>query len=347
VAAIWFWLVAIMLVAYVVLDGFDLGAGILHLFVARTEGERKAILRSIGPVWDGNEVWLVAAGGTLYFAFPVLYATAFSGFYLPLMMVLWLLIGRAIGIEFRHQINSPVWTPLWDVVFAVSSALLALFFGVALGNVVRGVPLDTSGHFFEPLWTDFTPYGVTGILDWYTLAVGLTALTALAMHGAFWITLKTDHGTHDRSRLTALRLWWAVLTLMALVTVSTFSVQPHVWVRLRAAPWGAAAPLLAATALGLARWFCLKRRDRGAFVASAAFLGVMLLTVALSMFPYLLPASTDPALGLTYERAAARTYALKVGLAWWIPGMALVTASFVVLYRQFAGKVRGDEGGPY
>jgi cytochrome bd ubiquinol oxidase subunit II len=344
---VWFWLVAIMIIMYVVLDGFDLGAGALHLFVARTEAERRTVIRSIGPVWDGNEVWLLAAGGTLYFAFPVLYATAFSGFYLPLMMVLWLLIGRAIGIEFRHQIDSPVWTPLWDVVFAVSSALLALFLGVALGNVVRGVPLDAHGRFFEPLWTDFSPYGTTGILDWYTLAVGLAALAALAMHGALWITMKTDAGLHDRSRRTALRLWWVVMALMVLVTLATFYVQPHVWARLRAAPWGAVLPLLAASALGLVRAFCLKRCDVVAFLASAAFLGAMLATVAFCVFPYVLPASTDPALGLTLERAAAETYALKVGLTWWIPGMVLVTAYFFFVYRQFAGKVRPDEEGHY
>jgi cytochrome d ubiquinol oxidase subunit II len=344
-AMVWFWLVAFMIIMYVVLDGFDLGAGTLHLFVARTEAERRTVIHSIGPVWDGNEVWLLAAGGTLFFAFPVLYATAFSGFYLPLMIVLWLLIGRAIGIEFRHQIDSPAWAPLWDVVFAVSSALLALFFGVALGNVVRGVPLDASGRFFEPLWTNFSPYGMTGILDWYTLAVGLAALAALAMHGALWITMKTDGDVGDRSRRTALWLWWAVVALMALVTLSTFHVQPHVWARLRAAPWGAVLPLLAASALGLSRWFCLKRRDVCAFLASAGFLGAMLATAAFCVFPYVLPASTDPSLGLTLERAAADTYALQVGLAWWIPGMVLVTAYFFVVYRQFAGKISLDEEG--
>src|SRR5215468_639895 len=156
----WFCLVSAMIAIYVVLDGYDIGAGLVHLLVARDDAERRLVLRTIGPVWDGNEVWLLAAGGTLYFAFPVLYASSFSGFYLPLMMVLWLLIGRALGIEFREQIDSPAWQPLWDVVFAVSSALLALFFGVALGNVVRGVPLDASGRFFAPLWTDFSPYGV-------------------------------------------------------------------------------------------------------------------------------------------------------------------------------------------
>ncbi|MGH9594139.1 MAG: cytochrome d ubiquinol oxidase subunit II, partial [Bryobacteraceae bacterium] len=139
---LWFCLVALMIAAYVVLDGFDLGAGIVHFGVARTDEERRAVLRSIGPVWDGNEVWLLAGGGTLYFAFPGLYSSSFSGFYLPLMMVLWLLILRGIAIEFRSHIDSPVWKPLWDFVFSGSSALLSIFFGAALGNVIRGVPLD-------------------------------------------------------------------------------------------------------------------------------------------------------------------------------------------------------------
>src|ERR1700692_4173385 len=153
---IWFCLVASMITAYVILDGYDIGAGMIHLFVARSDDERRQVIRSIGPFWDGNEVWLIAGGGTLYFAFPALYASSFSGFYLPLMMVLWLLILRGISIEFRNHIESPVWAPLWDVVFCSSSALLAIFFGAALGNVVRGVPIDRAGDFFLPLWTSFT-----------------------------------------------------------------------------------------------------------------------------------------------------------------------------------------------
>jgi len=136
------------------LDGFDLGAGAIHLVVARSDGERRLVLRSIGPVWDGNEVWLIAAGGTLYFAFPALYAASFSGFYLPLMIVLWLLMLRGIAIEFRSHVDSPAWTPVWDVVFSLSSLLLVVFYGAALGNVMRGVPLTAEGWFFEPLWTD-------------------------------------------------------------------------------------------------------------------------------------------------------------------------------------------------
>ena len=175
----WFWLVAIMLTVYVLLDGFDLGAGAIHLLVAKTDEERRQVLASIGPVWDGNEVWLIAAGGTLYFAFPALYASGFSGFYLPLMIVLWLLILRGSSIEFRNHLKSKVWNPLWDFVFFASSLLLAVFLGAALANVVRGVPLDASGYFFEPLWTNFQLGDEVGILDWYTILVGVFALAAV------------------------------------------------------------------------------------------------------------------------------------------------------------------------
>src|SRR5215831_6133525 len=164
---LWFMIVAFMIAAYVVLDGFDLGAGVIYPLAARTPAERQTIMRAIGPVWDGNEVWLLATGGTLYFAFPRLYASSFSGFYLPLMIVLWLLMLRAIGIEFRVHVRNHVWQNLFDGVFSVSSILLAVFFGAALGNVVRGVPLDASGYFFEPLWTTFFQLSnQPGILDW-------------------------------------------------------------------------------------------------------------------------------------------------------------------------------------
>src|SRR5271169_4576606 len=154
-STLWFMIVAVMVAAYVLLDGFDIGVGAVHLFIARNDAERSTVLRAIGPVWDGNEVWLLAAGGTLYFAFPLLYASSFSGFYLPLMMVLWLLMLRGIGIELRAHMENPVWVGFFDLIFCVSSVLLAIFFGAALGNVVRGVPLGADGYFFEPLWTNF------------------------------------------------------------------------------------------------------------------------------------------------------------------------------------------------
>src|SRR5882672_181898 len=172
---LWFGIVAVMFAIFAVLDGFDIGVGIVHLVVGRTDAERLILLRSIGPVWDGNEVWLLAGGGTLFFAFPAAYAAGFSGFYLPLMMVLWLLILRGISVEFRNHIESPVWTPFWDVTFAGSSLLLALFFGAALGNVMRGVPLDANGTFFLPLWTSFRIETDAGILDWFTITLGIAS----------------------------------------------------------------------------------------------------------------------------------------------------------------------------
>src|SRR5580692_8174554 len=213
---IWFMIVAVMLAAYVVLDGFDLGAGVVYLIIARTSEERRKILRSIGPVWDGNEVWLLAAGGTLYFAYPQLYASAFSGFYLPLMMVLWLLMLRAIGIEFRTHVESQIWQGFFDVIFCAASILLTIFFGAALGNVIRGVPLGPDGYFFEPLWTNFNIGPKPGILDWYTVMAGVVALVSLTAHGALYVALKTEGALAERSRQLARGLWpiQLILTLV-------------------------------------------------------------------------------------------------------------------------------------
>ena len=171
-----------MVVMYVLLDGFDLGVGILHPFIAKTEEERGISVRSIGPVWDGNEVWLLAGGGTLYFAFPLLYASAFSGFYLALMVVLWLLIIRGASIELRSQVQIAVWRTFFDGMFFLSSALLAIFLGAALANVIRGVPLNAEGYFFLPFWTNWLPGADPGILDWYTVLGGIVAFVALAIH---------------------------------------------------------------------------------------------------------------------------------------------------------------------
>src|ERR687897_3008605 len=190
-----------MLTMYVLLDGFDLGAGAIHTFIAKSDEERRLVLKSIGPVWDGNEVWIIAAGGTLFFAFPLLYASGFSGFYLPLIIVLWLLMIRGLSIELRGHIGNPLWASFWDAMFFIGSALLAIFYGAALGNVVRGVPLNEGGYFFQPLWTDFSPFSANpGILDWYTVLIGLLALTTLVVHGANFVAVKTEDELNARSR---------------------------------------------------------------------------------------------------------------------------------------------------
>src|SRR5271170_2035818 len=226
--ALWFWIVAVMITLYVVLDGFDLGAGVIYLFAAKTTAERRRVLRAIGPVWDGNEVWLIAAGGTLYFAFPQLYASSFSGFYLPLTIVLWLLILRGGGIELRGHVESTIWQEFFDVVFSVSSILLAVFFGAALGNVVRGVPLDSTGYFFEPLWTTFKLGPQTGILDWYTLLIGGMALVTLTAHGSYYVALKTGADLSRRARGFALLCWPLQFFLTFSSLVATYFIRPDI-----------------------------------------------------------------------------------------------------------------------
>ena len=340
---IWFMLVAVMIAVYVVLDGFDLGAGIVQLLVARTDRERRQVLRSIGPVWDGNEVWLLAGGGTLFFAFPALYASSFSGFYLPLMMVLWLLILRGISIEFRNHIDSLVWKPFWDVVFGGASMLLAIFFGAALGNVVRGVPLDDANEFFLPLWTNFGIGREVGILDWYTVLIAVAAFATLTVHGALWVALKTDGELEQRARKVAQAGWWCLLPLTVAITWCSFAIQPRLSASFSARPWGYVFPLLAVAGLFGTR--AMHRRDVAPFLCSSLFIVGMLTSAAFGLYPYMLPSNTDPRLGLTVYNAAAAPYGLKVGLAWFIPGMLLTTGYFVYTYRSFAGKVALDEEG--
>lgn len=341
---IWFCLVAVMVAVYVVLDGYDLGAGIVSPLVARNERERRAVLRSIGPLWDGNEVWLLAGGGCLYFAFPALYASAFSGFYLPLMMVLWLLIVRAISIEFRNHIDSPTWKPLWDVAFSGSSTLLAVFFGAALGNVVRGVPLDSQHYFFEALWTDFRFGPETGILDWYTILVGVAALGTLALHGALWVAYKTEGDLNARSRVLAGRVWWAVVLVTILLTAVTFRIQAQIMANFAAYAWGYIFPALAIAGLAGIRWF-IGRDDTKAFLSSCAYILGMLTSVVFGVYPYVLPASNNPAYALTIDNAKAADYGLKIGLVWWVIGAALAATYFVYVNRKFAGKVKLDGEG--
>jgi cytochrome bd ubiquinol oxidase subunit II len=286
-------------------------------------------MSTIGPVWDGNEVWLIVAGGTLYFAFPALYASGFSGFYLPLIMVLWLLIVRGVSIEFRSHIRSAVWNPLLDFLFSGSSLLLAVFLGVALGNVVRGVPLDASGYFFEPLWTDFRFGANAGILDWYTIVVGVLALAALAIHGALWVCLKTSGPSSGRAARLANGMWWAVLLLTIAVTLITFHVQSSVFQNFSRWPWGVVFPALAAAGIVALKLFLARRDEWKAFLGSCAYLLGMLTSVVFGVYPMVLPAR-NPAYSLTFENAKAGDYGLKIGLVWWCLGILLAVCYLAI-----------------
>jgi len=344
---IWFLLVALMITAYVVFDGFDLGVGVLHLFVARTEDERRLLLRSIGPVWDGNEVWLLAGGGTLYFAFPLLYASGFSGFYLPLMIVLWLLILRGIGIEVRMHLETPVWRGLFNASFGIASLLLAVFYGAALGNVIRGVPLQADGYFFLPLWTDWQVGPQPGILDWYTVITGVVAVVALSLHGANYAVLKTSGDLNQRARRAAAVLWPVVVAATAVSLAATLYIRPNLLDNYQRAPLLYAIPLLVVVSLAAMPWLYRRGNELGAFLCSSAYLVLMLVGAAAAVYPNLLLSTTDPKLNITIFNAHSSEHALAVGLIWWGLGMAIATGYFVFVYRMFRGKLQLTSAGDH
>ena len=342
---IWFWLVAVMIVGYVVLDGFDLGVGVLHLFLVRTEDERRATLSSIGPVWDGNEVWLLAGGGTLYFAFPLLYASAFSGFYLPLMIVLWLLVLRGVSLELRNHIDVGVWRALLDGVFGLSSALLTIFFGAALANVIRGVPLQADGYFFLPLWTNWKPGVSPGILDWYTVIGGLVAMVALTMHGALWLTIKVSGDLAQRARRVVTPLWLLLAVLTVVSLAATIAVRPASLDNYLSYPFTFVVP--AGVIASLAGVWFLNRKTQPvkAFLASCLYLFFMLAGACWGLYPTLLPATTGAERDITLKGALSGPHALAVGLAWWSIGMLMAIGYVIFVYSKFRGKVDLASGG--
>ncbi len=343
---IWFCLVAVMIAMYVVLDGFDIGAGIVSLFIAEGKEEKEQVVQSIAPVWDGNEVWLLASGGVLYFAFPKLYASAFQGFYLPLIIVLWLLMFRGLSIELRHQMDNPTWSPFWDTAFGVASLLLAIFFGAALGNVVRGVPLDDRGDFFLPLWTNWNVGVDVGILDWYTVLVGVLAALTLTMHGCLWVALKTEGPLSERARRASRAVFFGVLFLTAAVTVASFAIQPALTEAFAARPWGYIFPILAVAGLiGVLMFGRYPEGEMKAFLSSGLFIIGMLTSAVQGLFPYVMPATTGAEMGLTAFSAAAPAKGLAIGFAWWIPGMLLAAGYFFFTYKRLAGKIKLGEAG--
>lgn len=336
---IWFCIIAVMVAMYVILDGFDLGTGVLHPFVAKNDGERRVLMQSIGPVWDGNEVFLLAGGGLIVLAFPLLYATSFSGFYLPLMMVLWLLIARAIALELRSHFDGTVWKKLCDVGFFLASTLLCIFYGAALGNVVRGVPLDVDQRFFSALWADSSrPGRETGILDVYTVLIGVTALVALTQHGAHWLRMRTTGSIHARVTAVATRIWYAAAVLTVAVTAYSLSIQPQIWKNLTSMPWGWIFPLLAIAGLAGMQVFLRSGAEVKGFLASAVFLVGLLTSAAFGLYPNVLP-SVGPGESLTVFNAAADSYAMRVAFYWWIPGMIFATVYLSFIYRKMGGKI--------
>jgi cytochrome bd ubiquinol oxidase subunit II len=344
-ATLWFWIVALMLTTYVVFDGFDLGVGVVYLFVAREETERVQALRAIGPVWDGNEVWLLATGGTLFFAFPLLYASAFSGFYLPLMMVLWLLILRGVSIELRGHYADPLWRTFFDGLFSVSSILLTIFFGAAMGNVVRGVSIGADDYFFLPLWTNWQTGANPGILDWYTVLAGVLALAALSLHGVLYLALKTEGDLERRARCMACRAWKATVVLTAIGIPATVLARPASLDNFKGHPVAFLAPLAVIASLGMVRYNMVKGSRLFSFLGSCSYLISMLVGAATGLFPVLLPAVGIKGRDITIDRAISDPHTLRVALAWWSVGVCLALMYSIIVYWHFRGKVPADTEG--
>jgi cytochrome d ubiquinol oxidase subunit II len=331
----WFLLVGVLLAGYAILDGFDLGTGMLHLFVAKNDRERREVMNAIGPVWDGNEVWLLTAGGALFAAFPRVYATVFSGLYLALMLLLVALILRAVSMEFRSKLEAPRWRAAWDAVFAVSSFLPALLFGVAIGNVVRGMPLDAEQEFSGTF---------LGLLNPFALTVGLFAVAMFLTQGAAWLQMRTEGGVRERvlaagrsARIAWILLWVAVTALARVAAPGTALA----WTRWE--PWIPAA-LTAIFLFGLSRSWGRGRPGR-AFLFSSAAIAAILATLGFVLYPTIVPALGTPERSLTIENAASSTKTLGVMLAIALAGMPLVVGYTAFIYSRFRGPVVVDEHG--
>jgi len=338
----WYGAVALMLAVYVVLDGFDFGLGIVYPFVTKTESDRRTALASIGPVWNANEVWLIAAGGLLFFAFPKAYAAGFSGFYLALIIVLWLLMVRGLALELRSHMDHPLWKQFWDVAFAGASLLLAVVFGAALGNIIRGVPLNKDGYFFVALWTDFMTGPDPGILDWFTVLIGLTSTAILALHGANYLAMKTEGPLREQARRIAWLTGSVSVILIGLSLIAVPFVQPLFHLSYAAHPIGYLFPFMgvAAFAAGLE----LRRRnwDGGAFAATSVMILSMLASTAWGSYPNILIATNDQANSLTIANATAGAYGMEVGLWWFLIGSTLIVVYQFIAHQAFRGKVTVD-----
>jgi cytochrome d ubiquinol oxidase subunit II len=327
-----------MFIGYAVLDGFDLGVGALHMLVGRNEKDREMAINAIGPVWNGNEVWLLAGGGSMVVAFPHLYAAGFSGFYLALMLVLWLLILRGVGIEFRHQVDHPMWREIWDVVFSVASALLGVLFGVAVGNVLVGVPFNADGTFQGSFAVMLNPFAILA---------GVLSLMALSLHGATYLAMKTEGDLQERARKYAGALWWVVMALLLAITAASFVVRPDFMHNFLKAP-----VLFLLTAFGAASSITLllsvkAKKDTRAFQASCGLIVSVLLSVAAGLFPMVLPSSraTQAAFkGLDIYNTASPANSQRTAFFIYLVGIAIVAVYLWQVYRTWSGKVHAGEG---
>lgn len=316
--------IALLVTGYVLLDGYDLGVAAIAPLIGHNARERGAAMASIGPFWNGNEVWLIVAGAAVFALFPVAYASSFSGFYLPFIVVLWMLMFRGIAMELRDHLDSDLWRQFWDAAFWLSSVALMALFGVALGNLVRGVPLDRHGYFTGTF---------AFLLNPYALLVGVFAIVALAQHGAAFARLRIEGAPAQRSARLQPALWWVTLVLYVALTAATFAVRamPPTWLIIM--------PVVSLVGLFVLRHASRTQHLRRAFAASAVFLTSLLVEAAGTLYPYLLPAFPAGRGGISVADAAPPS-SLVVGLVVTLGGTMCVLIYTIAVWRGFAAKVR-------
>lgn len=326
---IWFGLLGVLLAGYAILDGFDLGVGILHP-LAKDDRERRVFVNAIGPLWDGNEVWLVTFGGALFAMFPEAYATVFSGFYTAFMLLLFALILRAVSLEFRSKLEHARWRGVWDGAFFASSLLAPLLFGAAVGNAILGLPLDERGVYQG---------GFLDLLGPYPLLVGLLAASLFAMHGAIFLYLKTDGAVQERLGRWMWHTWGLFLVLYLLTTMWTLVAVPGAVSNFEHFPWAAAVVVLNVLAIANVPRALFAGRYAQAFLSTSLTIACMVFLFGMAMFPHLVVASNDPSLSLTIYNAASSAKTLRIGLIIAAIGMPFVLAYTAVIYWTFRGKV--------
>jgi len=335
----WYGIVSFTLITYVVLDGRNFGVGMLHWLVAKTPEERRQVVAAIGPLWSWHEVWLLGFGGTLLAVFPRLMAASFAGYYLALFLILWCFILRGGALEVGGHINDRLWQGFWDFVFVVSSFLLAVLFGAAGGNVVRGAPLDAHQNFSMAFFTNFNVRGHVGLLDWYTVSIAIFAVILLAAHGATYLTLKTEGPVHDRSEAYARGLWLAVAPLLVIVTVETWFVRPDLPGHAMTNPFSWLGLLVIAGSACALITGMRNRNERRAFLGSNFLIVGLLATGAAAIFPVMLYSTLAPEDSLTAYSVASNPNSLFLASIWWPAAFLLSAAYFIFISRRYYGKI--------
>jgi cytochrome d ubiquinol oxidase subunit II len=330
---IWFWLIGVLIIGYAILDGFDFGVGILSL-LGRNEQERRIHFNAIGPVWDGNEVWLLTGGGALFAAFPVVYATVFSGFYLALILLLAALIFRAVSFEFRNKVDSPTWRRVWDWAFGLGSLLPAILFGIAVGNILHGVPIDSNGNYLGTF---------LGLLNPYSIGVGILSLVLFSMHGAIYLAIKSDGDLRIRCQKSALNIWIGFLFLYVIMSLWTWLASPFLFKNSTGTPLFY---ILLVVLLGSI--FCLPILLKAgnfnrAFFVSSMIIAAMLGQMALSLYPRFVPSSIDLQYSLTVYNSSSSPLTLQTMLVIAIIGVPIVIAYSIFIHYVFRGKVELTE----